>query len=46
MLLNLLRDTLWPALSIPDCLANWSDIQRDLAEARRNRVPRVKDLLS
>ena len=46
VLLNLLRDTLWTALSISDCLARWHDTQRDLAEARRNRVPRIKCLLS
>ena len=45
-LLNLIRDTLWPELAIQDCLANWRDIQRDLAERSRHRVPRIKILLS
>ena len=46
VLLNLLRDTLWPKLSIKDCLENWTTIQCDLSEGHRNRVPRIKALLS
>ena len=46
VLLNLLRDALWPKLQIKDCLENWNDLQRDLAEGSRNRVPRIKLLLS
>ena len=46
LLLNLIRDVLWPKFSIKDCLANWNEIQRALAEGRRNRRPRIKILLS
>ena len=46
MLLNLMRDALWPQLQIKDCLENWNDLQRDLAEGSRIRVPRIKILLS
>ena len=46
LLLNLIRDVLWPKFLIEDCLANWSEIQRALAEGRRNRTPRIKILLS
>ena len=41
-----MRDALWPRLMIKDCLENWSNLQKDLAEGRRNRVPRIKILLS
>lgn len=41
-----MRDALWPKLQIKDCLESWNDIQRDLAEGSRNRVPRIKILLS
>jgi len=46
VLLNLLRDALWPELRIKDCLANWNDLQKDLAEGSRARVPRIRLLLS
>jgi hypothetical protein len=46
MLLNLIRDALWPKLQIKDCLENWNTIQRDLTEAARKRTPRIKLLLS
>jgi hypothetical protein len=46
VLLNLLRDALWPKLMIKDCLESWNELQRDLAEGSRNRVPRIKILLS
>lgn len=46
LLLNLIKDATWPELKIAACLDNWNRIQRDLAEGRRNRIPRIKTLLS
>ena len=46
MLLNLTRDALWPKLQIKECLKNWNDFQRDLAEGSRTRVPRIRLILS
>lgn len=46
VLLRLLASALWPALSIEACLQRWSDFQSDLAERKRNRVPRIASLLS
>jgi hypothetical protein len=46
VLLRLLASALWPSLSIEACLQQWSDFQSDLAERKRNRVPRIDELLS
>ena len=45
LLLQLVRDALWPKLPIKDCLANWSDLQCGLAERSRKRIPQIKTLL-
>ena len=46
LLLRLIDSALWPPLLIEDCLEQWSTLQLDLAERRRNRRPRIENLLS
>ena len=46
MLLSLMCRAVWPPLRIEECLKNWNTIQRDLAERRRDRMPRINSLLS
>ncbi len=46
VLLEMIKAATWPPLSIESCLGNWPAFQRDLAEGRRKRTPRIKDLLS
>jgi hypothetical protein len=46
LLLRLIDSALWPPLPIEDCLRRWSTFQLDLAERRRNRRPRIENLLS
>lgn len=35
-----------PPLSLADCLTHWPQMQRDLAERSRKRMPRIHALLS
>ena len=44
VLLRLVASSIWPPLSINDCLENWKTIQSDLSERPRNRVPQTQRL--
>jgi len=43
--LFLLRQAVNPMLSFRDCIENWSDISKDLAEPPRKRKTQIKNML-
>jgi hypothetical protein len=40
-----MASALWPPLDIKGCLERWHTFQFDLAERKRNRMPRIENLL-
>ena len=43
--LHLVRQTVNPTLGLSECISQWREIARDLAEAPRKRMPQLRGLM-